>query len=305
MSYQSIDEVQKYLAESFFARTNDAKKASGRALGTFVEIIVFYLLKAYGFQKYMSIETQLPEYGAPNLTHNVEFTLHKSEEIFSEYYANIESITSNKLISKCNIADDASFIKSGSKKIIDCNGGNYSIKNCTQLGVTDKNLYIGNFDTATNILYCNKLDKQSFAMFECKRVGKEGNAKGPQTIEKAKQGAYVARAVSSLQKVKNFNGDLVGFYAKDDGNYITDDYYTFIKRVVDGGAKDIHGFILSVGIVSNHGNWFTSNNKNKELEVLCNSYDWLLFLSDSGLVEFIKFVLESTHLMQIPTRLRL
>ncbi len=34
-----------------------------------------------------------------------------------------------------------------------------------------------------------------YAMFECKRVGiEEGTKKGPQTIEKAKQGAYVARA---------------------------------------------------------------------------------------------------------------
>ena len=32
-----------------------------------------------------------------------------------------------------------------------------------------------------------------YAMFECKRVGvEEGMRKGPQTIEKAKQGAYVA-----------------------------------------------------------------------------------------------------------------
>jgi hypothetical protein len=32
-----------------------------------------------------------------------------------------------------------------------------------------------------------------YAMIECKRVGiEEGTTKGPQTIEKAKQGAYVA-----------------------------------------------------------------------------------------------------------------
>jgi hypothetical protein len=34
--------------------------------------------------------------------------------------------------------------------------------------------------------------------------------KGPQTIEKAKQGAYVARTVSSLQKIRLRDGVLGG-----------------------------------------------------------------------------------------------
>jgi len=46
-------------------------------------------------------------------------------------------------------------------------------------------------------------------------------------------------------------------------------------------------FILTVGVVSNHGNWFTSENQNKELKVLAHSYDWLIFLSDNGLSQFI------------------
>ncbi|MCY4652315.1 MAG: hypothetical protein OXC95_04035 [Dehalococcoidia bacterium] len=44
---------------------------------------------------------------------------------------------------------------------------------------------------------------------------------------------------------------------------------------------------MTVGIVSNHGNWFTSDDHNKELKVLAQSYDWLLFLTDEGLVQFI------------------
>lgn len=40
-------------------------------------------------------------------------------------------------------------------------------------------------------------------------------------------------------------------------------------------------------MVSNHGNWFTSENHNKELKVLAQSYDWLLFLTDKGLAQFI------------------
>ncbi len=46
-----------------------------------------------------------------------------------------------------------------------------------------------------------------------------------------------------------------------------------------------------MGVVSNHGNWFTSDNHNKELKVLAQSYDWLLFLTDEGLAQFISEVL--------------
>jgi len=49
--------------------------------------------------------------------------------------------------------------------------------------------------------------------------------------------------------------------------------------------------MLTVGVVSNHGNWFTSDNYNKELRVLAQSYDWLLFLTDQGLHQFIEKIL--------------
>lgn len=47
------------------------------------------------------------------------------------------------------------------------------------------------------------------------------------------------------------------------------------------------GQAVAVGVVSNHGNWFTSDNHNKELRVLAQSYNWLLFLTDAGLSQFI------------------
>ncbi len=46
-------------------------------------------------------------------------------------------------------------------------------------------------------------------------------------------------------------------------------------------------FILTVGVVSNHGNWFNHNNMNKETKLLSQAYDWLLFLTDAGLADFI------------------
>ena len=49
--------------------------------------------------------------------------------------------------------------------------------------------------------------------------------------------------------------------------------------------------MLTIGVVSNHGNWFTAETKNKEMRVLAQSYDWLLFFTDDGLAEFIEDVL--------------
>ena len=53
----------------------------------------------------------------------------------------------------------------------------------------------------------------------------------------------------------------------------------------------LRDFILTVGVVSNHGNWFTEEDHNKELKVLAQSYDWLLFLTDQGLAEFVSELL--------------
>ena len=76
MSYRSIDTLQKALSEKVFAHTKDSKKAAGRALGTLIEIITYYLLKEWGLSDHISIERKLAEYGNSSITHNVEFTLH-------------------------------------------------------------------------------------------------------------------------------------------------------------------------------------------------------------------------------------
>jgi hypothetical protein len=52
------------------------KKAAGRALGTFIEIINFYLLKTWDLEQSTSIERGLSEYGNPEIRHNVEYSLH-------------------------------------------------------------------------------------------------------------------------------------------------------------------------------------------------------------------------------------
>jgi len=128
-----------------------------------------------------------------------------------------------------------------------------------------------------------------YAMFECKRVGvEEGNKKGPQTIEKAKQGAYVARTTSSLQKIRTDKGEKYGLIYRSDNKPYIKPYNELIHEIIYSDNKELlKKFILSVGIVSNHGNWFTAENHNKELKVLAQSYDWLIFLTDKGLAKFI------------------
>ena len=76
MAYETVDQLQNVLVDKVFHYAKDRKKAAGRALGTLVEIITFYLLKSWGFEHSVAIERRLPEYGNPEITHNVEYSLH-------------------------------------------------------------------------------------------------------------------------------------------------------------------------------------------------------------------------------------
>ena len=174
MSYKSIDEIQNELAKAYFDRTSDAKKASGRALGTFVELITYYWIKENGFFNNLSIETKLPEYGNHNLTHNVEFTLHKilsSKEHIPLDYTTALSI--NKILKNIQASDKYSmsaYRKTGvllnRKKII---------KNGLYIGETDRGFVLSYIDTESNTYRVTELSHEACAMFECKRVGKEGD----------------------------------------------------------------------------------------------------------------------------------
>jgi len=151
------------------------------------------------------------------------------------------------------------------------------------------NAYLDEFTNGHGKYAVVSLRRRPFAIFECKRVGvEEGMKKGPQTIEKAKQGAYVARTVSSLQRMRFSDGQMGGLIQKKDGTIRFGDYYDLMAQIIASQDQELLSrFILTVGVVSNHGNWFTSENHNKELKVLAQSYDWLLFLTDAGLSQFI------------------
>lgn len=290
MAYESVDKLQSVLADQVFAHTKDPKKAAGRALGTLVEIIAYYLLKTWGLNDQISIERGLEEYGNPDISHNVEYSLHP---ILRTHTIKIEetskSLTSHSIIKKLH---DTSFLGDKFQKKSNHLLSNGILRNACTIAVSEKSFLLASINEKKNsefVINLYEQNKKPYAIFECKRVGiEEGNKKGPQTIEKAKQGAYVARVSSSLQKIRDESGELQGIIYKSDGSYIIKPYIELLEEIIFSDAKEyLRRFILTVGIVSNHGNWFTSNNHNKELKVLAQSYDWLLFLHDKGLSNFI------------------
>jgi hypothetical protein len=291
MSYQSVDQLQNILTEEVFHYAKDRKKAAGRALGTLVEIITFYSLKSWGLERHVAIEKPLPEFGNDDISHNVEFSLHPATPLATSKFSRDDLTLTVKKIAKIPeirvLGIPTNAMKSHnllSKDLILRNS-------CTvcDYGETFINAYLDYFGEQEGQYSVVSLRRRPFAIFECKRVGvEEGMRKGPQTIEKAKQGAYVARAVSALQKIRLMDGSMGGFIQKCDGSFRHGDYYQLMAEIIASNDPELLSrFILTVGVVSNHGNWFTSENHNKELKVLAQSYDWLLFLTDVGIAQFI------------------
>lgn len=290
MAYQSIDELQTLLSQEVFGDRQDSKKAAGRALGTFIETIIFYLLRQWGENDSVAIERPLAEYGREEITHNVEFTLHPIHSVHPSFLIPAANPTTSRQIAN-EIELPATFSLTSNKVV---NKG--IIQNACVIGSDEHRIVIASPDRITSegtTMHTYILDKHAYAMIECKRVGKEGDAKGPQTIEKAKQGAYVAKTTSSLQKVRNDRGGLDGIYYVN-GKAHVGPYDKLLNEIIfNGEPEQLRNFTLSIGVVSNHGNWFTAGNQNKEMKVLAQSYDWLLFLTDEGLAEFIIDLLRS------------
>jgi len=280
------------LAKKVFHYTKDPKKASGRALGTLVEIISFYLMESWGFSKYISIEKGLIEYGNPAISHNVEYSLHPTRKTFPLTTQDIATpITSSKILKF--LPHGYKSVEAKSNQLLTSNG---ILRNSCIVGIADNfslSAKVEQFkDKKINISITEQYQKP-FAMVECKRVGvEEGTKKGPQTIEKAKQGAYVAKTVSSLQKIRHNDGSLYGAIPKGKVAFYTRPYMDLLNEIINSNDPNLYkDFILTIGVVSNHGNWFTAENTNKELKVLAQSYDWLLFLTDKGISEFISELL--------------
>lgn len=292
MKSASVDNLQKTLAETVFSYAADKKKASGRALGTLVEIVTFYTLCAWRMRGHVAIERSVPEFANPGISHNVEFSLHPIVSTRSIDRIPLHlPVTSRKILAGAEIVEAGYGVKSTSLLT-----KHKVLRNAAVVAERDGGFvtaHLAALDDSGCAVLLTELLEAPFAILECKRVGvEEGMRKGPQTIEKAKQGAYVARSVSSLQKVRLMDGHVHGVIDLGGGRLRSDAYDTILREVIDGNDLELlRSFILTVGVVSNHGNWFTAENHNKELRVLAQSYDWLLFLTDDGLCQFIRKLL--------------
>ena len=290
MPYVSVDALQATLTKDVFHYAQDGKKAAGRALGTLVEVITFYLLHSWGLRDSLAIERPLAEFANPGITHNVECSLHPVlQKRDLDFSVKRLPITSAKIRAeiwreeKRQAGHDIERQLYTTKNVV---------TNCCEIWANDTGPYVAHLESRDDggcKVAVNHLHKHPYAIFECKRVGiEEGIKTGPQTIEKAKQGAYVARTVSALQKIRFQNGQMGGVLEKQDGSLKHGLYAELLREAVTSSDADVlRGFILTVGVASNHGNWFTADNQNKEMRVLAQSYDWLLFLTDEGLGSFV------------------
>ncbi len=297
MSYESIDALQRVLVEKVFHYAKDRKKAAGRALGTLVEIITYYALKGWGFRENLGIERSLGEYANPGITHQVEFSLHpilRQQRIpLQKFTLPLTTAKMRRALESLGFAHEDLAAKNA--QVLSKDG---VLRNACTFGESRTAFCIASVDETKDDQYAltvTVLGQHPFAIFECKRVGvEEGMKKGPQSIEKAKQGAYVARSVSGLQKVRCSNGQIGGMIQLPDGSFYHKQYDQLLAEVTtSNNPAMLRDFILTVGVVSNHGNWFTAEDHNKELKVLAQSYDWLLFLTDQGLGEFVSELLLS------------
>jgi hypothetical protein len=305
MAYESVDQLQKVLVKKVFHYAKDSKKAAGRALGTLVEVITFYILKSWGFEHSVAIERPLAEFGNPEISHNVEYSLHPIFRQQQLVFPHKLPINTNRIFG--NIDEKRFSLPHFTKyDTVLLTSGGILRNSCVIANGKDVQL-VATLDSIKDDRVKIEIVEQyrrPYAIFECKRVGvEEGMKKGPQSIEKAKQGAYVAKSLSSLHKLRTAAGELRGLVYKSDNSIYSKPYVELMAEIISSNdAELLRNFILTVGVVSNHGNWFTSENHNKELKVLAQSYDWLLFLTDEGLSEFITELLLKPKPLLEPAR---
>ena len=160
MSYRSIDEIQNELAYKFFIRTKDARKASGRALGTFLELAAYYWIKENGFSKNLSIETKLPEFGNKSLTHNVEFTLHQIKSSTDSIPIDSQRLISANSIIKSNHLTDLK-VRKASGNLFYTKDNRAILKNGLCIGETKDGFVLGYVDTSNHTYRITELLREA------------------------------------------------------------------------------------------------------------------------------------------------
>ena len=113
MSYDSVDQLQKTLTKNIFGYAKDSKKAAGRALGTIVEIITFYLLKSWGLNNSILIEKRIPEFIEEVIFNPLKKYISIKKAFLASYSANKKKNQFTKV--QMNIEADTQLIKYFSK----------------------------------------------------------------------------------------------------------------------------------------------------------------------------------------------
>ena len=174
MPYESVDHLQRALAKNVFGYAKDSKKAAGRALGTIVEIITFYLLKFWGLGNAVAIERRIPEFGNPSITHNVEYSLHP---VLAEYVIELEndgkSLTANRLLKKLLEKTNPGDFERVNHNLLSRDG---ILRNACTIGKAGEWFLVASLLSRTRQKYRVAVVQQSvkpYAIIECKRVGVE------------------------------------------------------------------------------------------------------------------------------------
>ena len=173
MPYESVDALQHALTRDVFHYAKDAKKAAGRALGTLVEIITFYLIKSWGYEKHTAIERHLPEYANPEITHNVEFSLHPSYELVSFQIPKSELPLTPRKLAKHISAPGWTVAGMKTTQLLT---SDQVLRNACILYEDAARMIIAYLGKATKNAYrvsMHHLNPHPFAVLECKRVGVE------------------------------------------------------------------------------------------------------------------------------------
>lgn len=149
---------------------------------------------------------------------------------------------------------------------------------------------VGRLDDEDELKITN-LSIDPVMFIECKRVGlEEGTTTGPQTIEKAKQAAYVALKSSKLQKIVH-EGQFLGVLADND-SLEYDTYEQLWNRLLEEeNPEKLKGVTRSVLFVSDHGNWFPGGEEGKDIKILKGGFDWVIWVKDDGLIQLIQDLL--------------
>ena len=188
MSYPSIDSLQKALGSEFFDNRQDIKKAAGRAMGTVVELITFYVLRQWGLLPHLTIERGLAEFANQAITHNVEFGIHPIRSSHRVHLPSRLPVSTSSILkaSRGGMGVPSELIglfESDHHKSTQLLSADQVLRNACTVAESERHLLIANLVEYTDsgaIADFALLSPSPFAMVECKRVGVEDGArKGP------------------------------------------------------------------------------------------------------------------------------